>query len=120
MNPTTVVVAHQKDGTTTRTTSLAQDLELLIIRIRREPLEIVPRKPRPLGFKGQRWPARYDNFYIGNSAIGPNFNDPHVPGSAFDTGQAFQTERSSGITALIWFGDGHAACLSQHSRVTVG
>ena len=81
-----------------------------------KPLEIVPLPmPRPLWFQGQRLPASYANFYIGNSAVlVPTFNDPHDREALSILARLFPDRDVIGIHSvdLVW-GLGTLHCLSQ-------
>jgi agmatine deiminase len=81
-----------------------------------EPLRVVPLPmPRPLALDGQRLPASYANFYIGNrKVICPTFNDP-ADRIALDTlAKLFPTRAVVGIHAvdLVW-GLGTLHCMTQ-------
>jgi agmatine deiminase len=71
--------------------------------------------PAPLVFQGQRLPASYANFYIGNDVVlVPTFNDPgdHVAVGMFS--EIFAERKVVGIHAvdLVW-GLGTIHCLTQ-------
>ncbi len=71
--------------------------------------------PAPVVFAGQRLPASYANFYIGNAAVlVPTFNDPRDREALGILGELFPDRRVVGIHArdLIW-GLGAIHCLTQ-------
>ncbi len=71
--------------------------------------------PRPVVFDGQRLPASYANFYIGNTAVlVPTFNDENDYKALGILAELFPGRRIIGIHAvdLVW-GLGTVHCLSQ-------
>ena len=118
VNPTTVVVAQEKDPDDANYHPLRQNLELLKSMSDQDgkPLEIVPLPmPRRLCFRGHRLPASYANFYIGNSAVlVPTFNDPHDREALSILAGLFPNREVIGIHSvdLVW-GLGTLHCLSQ-------
>ena len=71
--------------------------------------------PAPLMFKGQRLPASYANFYIGNSAVVvPTFNDPNDRVALGILSELITDRPVVGIHAvdLVW-GLGTLHCLTQ-------
>ncbi len=71
--------------------------------------------PRPVVFEGQRLPASYANFYIGNSVVlVPTFNDPADRIALNLLAEAFRDREVVGIHAvdLVW-GLGTIHCLTQ-------
>lgn len=75
--------------------------------------------PSPLYFAGQRLPASYANFYIGNAAvIVPTFNDPCDRVALGILGELFHDRPVLGIHAvdLVW-GFGSLHCLTQQQPV---
>ena len=71
--------------------------------------------PAPLYFDGQRLPASYANFYIGNSVVlVPTFNDPNDRVALGILSDLFPDRRVVGIHAvdLVW-GFGTIHCLTQ-------
>jgi agmatine deiminase len=118
VNPTTVVVAQENDANDANYQPLRNNLELLKSMTDQDgkPLEIIPLPmPRPLWFQGQRLPASYANFYIGNSAVlVPTFNDPHDREALSILARLFPDREVIGIHSvdLVW-GLGTLHCLSQ-------
>jgi len=80
------------------------------------PLRVVPiPMPRPISFDGQRLPASYLNFYIGNRRVlVPTFNDPNDRLALGRLAKVFPTREVVGIHAgdLI-LGLGALHCLTQ-------
>jgi len=80
------------------------------------PLRVVPLPmPAPLAFDGQRLPASYANFYIGNEAVlVPTFNDLRDREALATLAGLFPTRRVVGIHAvdLVW-GFGTLHCMTQ-------
>jgi len=71
--------------------------------------------PEPLYFRGQRLPASYANFYIGNEVVlVPTFNDPADRTALGLLAEAFPHRQVIGIHAvdLVW-GLGTIHCLTQ-------
>jgi agmatine deiminase len=71
--------------------------------------------PEPLVFAGQRLPASYANFYVGNAAVlVPTFNDPQDRTALGLLSELFRGRRVVGIHAvdLVW-GLGTLHCLTQ-------
>jgi agmatine deiminase len=71
--------------------------------------------PAPLSFDGQRLPASYANFYIGNDVVlVPTFNDPRDRQALAILAELFPTRRVVGIHAvdLVW-GLGTLHCMTQ-------
>jgi agmatine deiminase len=71
--------------------------------------------PAPLYFDGQRLPASYANFYIGNSVVlVPTFNDPNDRMALGILSELFPDRTVVGIHAvdLVW-GFGTIHCLTQ-------
>jgi agmatine deiminase len=80
------------------------------------PLRIVTLPmPAPLAFDGQRLPASYANFYVGNAAVlVPTFNDPRDRQALATLAALFPSRRAVGIHAvdLVW-GLGTIHCMTQ-------
>jgi agmatine deiminase len=75
--------------------------------------------PSPLYFEGQRLPASYANFYMGNAGvIVPTFNDPNDRLALGILGELFCDRPVVGIHAvdLVW-GFGSLHCLTQQQPV---
>ncbi len=75
--------------------------------------------PRPLVFAGQRLPASYANFYIGNTVVlMPTFNDPNDRTALGILADLFPGRTVIGIHAvdLVW-GLGTLHCLTQQQPV---
>src|SRR5436189_76852 len=71
--------------------------------------------PAPLQFHGQRLPASYANFYVGNAAVlVPTFNDPNDRSALGLLAELFTDRAVVGIHAvdLVW-GLGTIHCLTQ-------
>jgi agmatine deiminase len=87
------------------------------------PLRVLPLPmPRPLELDGQRLPASYANFYIGNSAvIVPTFNDARDRRALALLADLFPTRRVVGIHAvdLVW-GLGTLHCMTQQEPAGPG
>src|SRR5205807_5369374 len=84
------------------------------------PLEVVPLPmPAPVVFDGQRLPASYANFYIGNEKVlVPTFNDPADRVALGTLADLFPGRTVVGIHAvdLVW-GLGTLHCLTQQEPV---
>ena len=80
------------------------------------PLRVLPlRMPAPVTLDGQRLPASYANFYIGNAAVlVPTFNDPNDRRAIALLTDVFPGKRVVGIHALdlVW-GLGTLHCMTQ-------
>ena len=80
------------------------------------PLRVLPLPmPAPVSFDGQRLPASYANFYIGNAAVlVPTFNDPNDRRALELYAELFPHRRVVGIHALdlVW-GLGTLHCMTQ-------
>jgi agmatine deiminase len=75
--------------------------------------------PAPLSFDGQRLPASYANFYIGNSVVVvPTFNDPNDRVALGVLSELFPDRTVVGLHAvdLVW-GLGTIHCLTQQQPV---
>ena len=71
--------------------------------------------PKPLHFDGQRLPASYANFYIGNRVVlVPTFNDPNDRVALSILSNLFPDREVIGIHSvdLVW-GLGTLHCLTQ-------
>jgi agmatine deiminase len=81
-----------------------------------QPLRVLPLPmPEPVVFDGQRLPASYANFYIGNSAVlVPTFNDRSDRLALERLSSLFPTRKVVGIHALdlVW-GLGTLHCMTQ-------
>ncbi len=118
VNPTTVVLCREPDGGDVNHRVLAENRE----RLERatlgngEHIEVVPLPmPAPLSCHGQRLPASYANFYIGNAAVlVPTFNDPNDRIALGILSEVFRGRPVVGIHAvdLLW-GLGTLHCLTQ-------
>ena len=114
----TVVIASEKDPRDENYQRLKDNLK----RLQRakdqdgRPLSVVELPmPRPMVLDGQRLPASYANFYIGNEAVlVPTFNDPADREALGVLARLFPERRVVGIHAvdLVW-GLGTLHCLSQ-------
>ena len=82
----------------------------------RRPLRVVTLPmPAPLFFEGQRLPASYANFYIGNAAVlVPTFNDARDRHALATLAKLFPTRRVVGIHAVdLVLGLGTLHCMTQ-------
>jgi agmatine deiminase len=81
-----------------------------------QPLNLVPLPmPTPVVFEGQRLPASYANFYIGNTVVlVPTFNDPADRDALNTLASLFPDRRVVGIHCVdLVLGLGTLHCLSQ-------
>jgi len=118
VDPYTVVVCQESNASEANYPILAENRERLE-GMRCEDgrkVGIVPLPmPAPLYFDGQRLPASYANFYIGNSAVlVPTFNDPNDRVALGILSDLFPDRTVVGIHAvdLVW-GFGTIHCLTQ-------
>ena len=118
VGPRTVVLAQESNARDPNYAILAENRERLEDARAEDgtALEVVPLPmPRPLVFAGQRLPASYANFYIGNAAVlVPTFNDPSDRIALGVLGEVFPDREVVGIHAvdLVW-GLGTLHCLTQ-------
>lgn len=118
VNPTTVVLCQERDGGDENYRALAENRERLESAVLENgsKIEVVPLPmPSPLYFDGQRLPASYANFYIGNAAVlVPTFNDPKDRMALGILSELFPDRPVIGIHAvdLVW-GFGTLHCLTQ-------
>ncbi len=118
VDPYTVVLCQETNSSDENYRSLAGNRERLE-GMRCEDgrkVGIVPLPmPAPLFFDGQRLPASYANFYIGNSVVlVPTFNDPNDRMALGILSELFPDQSVVGIHAvdLVW-GFGTLHCLTQ-------
>lgn len=118
VNPTTVVTVVEDDPSDPNYQPLRENLERLAGMTDQDgrPLDVVTLPmPRRLEHEGQRLPASYANFYIGNQVVLVPTYDPRRDGEALETlQQLFPSRRVVGIdcTDLVW-GLGAFHCVSQ-------
>lgn len=114
----TVVTAVEHNRNDDNYTPLAENLERLrAVRLAGEtPLNIVEMEmPRPVEFNGDRLPASYTNFYVGNRVVlMPTFNDP-VDGPNLEAlAQCFPGRDVVGVDCVdLVLGLGTFHCLTQ-------
>jgi len=114
----TVVVVAEEDPTDPNYEPLRENRERLERMSDQDgaPLRIVTLPmPAPLVFDGQRLPASYANFYVGNAAVlVPTFNDPRDRQALATVAELFPSRRVVGIHAvdLVW-GLGTLHCMTQ-------
>ncbi len=116
--PSRVVIAVEDDPTDANHAPLAENLRRLRTMTDADgrPLEVVKLPmPRPIIFAGQRLPASYANFYIGNGKVlVPTFNDPADRIALGTLAELFPGRTVVGIHALdlVW-GFGTLHCMTQ-------
>lgn len=108
----TIVLAEQREVDDPNHAICEENRE----RLEDEPFEVVRiPMPEPLYLDGQRLPASYANFYIGNGVVlVPTFNDPADREALGLLGELFRGREVVGIHAvdLVW-GLGTLHCLTQ-------
>jgi agmatine deiminase len=113
----TVVVAVEDDPADDNYARLRENrVRLEAMTDQDGPLRIVPLPmPAPLLFDGQRLPASYANFYIGNEAVlVPTFNDRHDRVALATLAGLFPSRRVVGIHAVdLVLGLGTLHCMTQ-------
>jgi agmatine deiminase len=118
VNPTTVVIVKESDPADVNYQPLQENLKLLKSMRDQDgkSLNVVTLPmPNPLSFDGQRLPASYANFYIGNKVVlVPTFNDRHDREALATLACCFPDREVTGIHSvdLVW-GLGTLHCLSQ-------
>jgi agmatine deiminase len=123
VKPNTVVVVREEDQTDENYEPLLENIELLKTMTDQDgnPLKVILLPmPKPLFFDGQRLPASYANFYIGNRVVlVPTFNDPHDRIALAILTGLFPNREVIGIHSveLVW-GLGTLHCLSQQQPVS--
>jgi len=118
VNTTTVVICREENAADYNHAVLEENLDRLrsMTLENGSRLDVVPLPmPAPLMFRGQRLPASYANFYIGNSAVlVPTFNDPNDRVALGLLSELITDRPVVGIHAvdLVW-GLGTLHCLTQ-------
>ena len=118
VTPNTVVAASEPDPEDENHGRLNENLARLgeMTDLRGQPLRVVPMPmPRPLYFDGERLPASYLNFYIGNRRVlVPTFNDAADRVALGRLGDLFPNREVVGIHAVdLVVGLGTIHCLTQ-------
>lgn len=122
VDPTTVVAVVEEDPADDNYAVLQDNLARL--RGMRDqdgsPLRVVTLPmPAPVVYEGQRLPASYANFYVGNGAVlVPTFGDPHDDVALHTLQTCFPTRAVHGIRAreMVW-GLGAFHCVTQQQPV---
>ena len=118
VDPRTVVVVNEDDPHDVNYAPLRDNHARLATMTDQDgaPLRVVALPmPAPLTFSGQRLPASYANFYIGNRVVlVPTFNDPHDRDALAILADLFPTRQVVGVHAvdLVW-GFGTLHCMTQ-------
>jgi len=117
-DPRTVVVASEEDPTDANHDRLRENRERLEHMTDQDaaPLRVVELPmPAALHFDGQRLPASYANFYVGNAAVlVPTFNDAHDRQALETLAEVFPGRRVVGIHAVdLVLGLGTLHCMTQ-------
>ena len=117
-DPSTVVIATERDKTDANYEPLLENLKLL--RTMKDQngktLRVVPLPmPAPVYFAGQRLPASYANFYIANDLVlVPTFNDPNDRVALNTLSKLFPGREVIGIHAVdLVLGLGTLHCMTQ-------
>ncbi len=116
--PRTVVIASESDPADENHARLKDNRARLSAMTDQDgqPLRVVELPmPAKVVFRGQRLPASYANFYIGNAAVlVPTFNDPNDRVALAVLAECFPGRRVVGIHALdlVW-GLGTLHCMTQ-------
>lgn len=118
VNPRTVVLCQERNNHDDNHEALAENRERLERAVLENgtTIEIVPLPmPAPLSFDGQRLPASYANFYIGNAVVlVPTFNDPKDRVALGILSEVFPDRSVIGIHAVdLLLGFGTVHCLTQ-------
>lgn len=115
VDPTTLVLAHEEDPADENHRRSKDNLRRLQLAGAGRFHVITLPYPRPVLMDGQRLPASYANFYIGNgTVIVPTFNDANDRTALNTLAECFPGRDVIGIHAvdLVW-GLGTLHCLSQ-------
>jgi agmatine deiminase len=118
VSPSTIVLAREDDPGDANHAPLSENRERLAsarLADGSRPQVVDLPMPRPVTFAGQRLPASYANFYIGNAAVlVPTFNDPADRAALGILGELFPGRQVVGIHALdlVW-GLGTLHCMTQ-------
>jgi agmatine deiminase len=118
VDPSTVVLVVEDDPGDANYEPLRENRERFARMTDQDgaPLRVVTLPmPAPLVFDGQRLPASYANFYVGNAAVlVPTFNDPADREALATLARLFPSRRVVGIHAvdLVW-GLGTLHCMTQ-------
>jgi agmatine deiminase len=118
VDPRTVVVAVEDDATDVNHDRLRANREHLEHMTDQDaaPLRVIELPmPAPVHFGGQRLPASYANFYIGNEAVlVPTFNDVRDREALATLAELFPSRRVVGIHAVdLVLGLGTLHCMTQ-------
>jgi agmatine deiminase len=122
VDPRTVVVVAEDDPSDANYEPLRENRDRLAEMTDQDgtPLRIVTLPmPAPLFFDGQRLPASYANFYVGNDVVlVPTFNDARDRDALATLAGLFPSRRVVGIHAvdLVW-GLGTLHCMTQQEPV---
>ena len=112
----TVVLAYETDPADENHERSHDNLQRLEHASRQRPLHVVKLPfPEPVMMRGERLPASYANFYVGNTLVlVPTFNDPSDRIALHTLADLFPGRRVVGIhaTDLVW-GLGTLHCLTQ-------
>ena len=118
VSPSTIVLAREDDPGDVNHVPLSENRERLAsarLADGSRPEVVDLPMPRPVTFAGQRLPASYANFYIGNAVVlVPTFNDPADRAALGILGELFPDRPVVGIHALdlVW-GLGTLHCMTQ-------
>ena len=125
VNPQTVVLCQERNPRDENHEALAENRERLESAVLENgsKIEIVSLPmPAPLSFDGQRLPASYANFYIGNAVVlVPTFNDPKDRVALGILSEVFPDRSVIGIHAVdLLLGFGTLHCLTQQQPLAKG
>jgi agmatine deiminase len=118
VDPTTVVTvleANRRDDNYDRLRANYERLQGMTDQDGRALRIVTLPMPEPVHYEGQRLPASYANFYIGNGVVlVPVFDDPHDAAALQTLAELFPQRRVLGINAreMVW-GLGAFHCVTQ-------